>query len=199
MSIRYSCKKCGTCCHEIPGEGGAKRIPIYPNEADRLITFAKKKGIEFKIIEDLVFPDLKNEEILIITYRIRLDNENQACPFYNDVEGCTIQEIKPLSCQAYPLSLKQVDAFNFEISIDPLCSFVLQYYYDLNSLNQEKIKENFKEEYPKAEKFYKYNKKLIFKIRKLEAMKQVVIPRKINIDDFNNYLRTWKRKDIVVK
>ncbi len=197
MDIIYKCKKCGTCCHEIPGEM-VKRIPIYPDEADKLIKIAKEQGIEFKIIEDLVFPDLKNEKILIITYRIRLDNKNQACPFYHDLEGCSIQEIKPLACQSYPLSLKQVDAFNFEISIDPLCSFVLQYYDDLKSLNQEKIKVKFKEEYPKAENFYKYNKKLIFKIKKLESMKKIIIPRKINIEDYNNYLRTWKRKDIVV-
>ncbi len=198
MSIRYKCKKCGTCCHEVSGEY-MKRIPIYPDEVDKLITIAMEQGIEFKIIEDLIFPDLKNKEILILTYRIRLDNENQACPFYKDIEGCTIQEIKPLACQAYPLGLKQVDAFNFEISIDPLCNFVLQYYYDLKSLNLEKIKENFKEEYPKAEKFYKKNKKLIFKIRKLEAMKKIIIPRQISLDEFNNYLRNWKRKDSVVK
>ncbi len=198
MSISFLCKKCGTCCHEILGEY-VKRIPIYPDEADKLIIIAKEQGIKFKIIEDLVFPDLKNEEILILTYRIRLDNENQACPFYHDIEGCTIQETKPLACQAYPLALKQVDAFNFEISIDPLCSFVLQYSDDLKSLNLEKIKENFKEEYPIAEKFYKKNKKLIFKIRKLEAMKKILIPRQINLDDFNNYIKNWKRKDIVVK
>ncbi|HDZ19333.1 MAG TPA: hypothetical protein ENH75_13625, partial [archaeon] len=80
MSISFLCKKCGTCCHEILGEY-VKRIPIYPDEADKLIIIAKEQGIKFKIIEDLVFPDLKNEEILILTYRIRLDNENQACPF----------------------------------------------------------------------------------------------------------------------
>ena len=201
MSLTYKCKRCGTCCHEVKDNEFkyVKRIPIYPEEADRMILIAKEREIEFKIIEDLVFPDLKNEEILILTYRIRLDNEYQVCPFYHDIEGCTIQEAKPLACQAFPLALKQVDAFNFEISIDPHCNFVLQYYDDLESLNLEKIKENFKEEYPKAEKFYKKNKKLIFKIRKLEAIKKIVIPRQISLDDFNNYLRNWKRRDIVVK
>ena len=48
---------CGTCCHEIPGDY-IKRIPIYPKEADELIEVAKEREVEFKIIEDLIFPDI---------------------------------------------------------------------------------------------------------------------------------------------
>ncbi len=66
MSEKYKCRKCGTCCHEVPGEF-VKRIPIYPDEADILIEIAKERGIDFKIIEDLVFPDVKNHKILVIT------------------------------------------------------------------------------------------------------------------------------------
>lgn len=198
MSLKFKCKMCGMCCHEVPG-AYVKRIPIYPDEADRMINIAKGLGIEFKIIEDLVFPDLMNEKILILTYRIRLDNANQCCPFYDRTSGCTVQNIKPLACQAYPLALKQIDAFNFEISIDPLCNFVIQNYSELENLDLEKLKEIFKEEYPKVDKFYQKNKKLIFKIRKLEAGNKIEIPRQINIDDFNNYLKNWDRKEIIVK
>ena len=63
MPLKYKCKMCGTCCHEVPGDF-VKRIPIYPDEADKLIEIAKHRHIEFKIIEDLVFPDIKNEKIL---------------------------------------------------------------------------------------------------------------------------------------
>jgi len=198
MSLKYKCRMCGTCCHEVPGEY-VKRIPIYPDEANRMINIAKGRGIEFKIIEDLVFPDLMNEKILILTYRIRLDNAYQCCPFYDRKGGCTVQNIKPLACQAYPLALKQIDAFNFEISIDPLCNFVIQNYSELENLDLEKLKEIFKEEYPKVDKFYQKNKKLIFKIRKLEAGNKIEIPRQIYIDDFNNYLKNWDRKEIIVK
>ena len=197
MSLRYRCKKCGTCCHEVPGEY-VKRIPIYPDEVDRMIQIAKEREIEFKIIEDLIFPDLKNEKILILTYRIIFNNKNQGCPFYDEVEGCTIQNIKPLACQAYPLSLKQIDAFNFEISIDPLCNFVVRNYDIIETLDLEKLKKLFKEEYPKGEKFYKKNKRLILKMRKLEAMKEIEIPRQIKLDDFNKYLKKWERREIVV-
>ncbi len=201
MNINYNCWKCGTCCHEVETNklGYIKRIPIYPDEADRMINSAKELHIEFKIIEDLVFPDLKNEKILILTYRIRLDNVNQGCPFYVKKIGCIVQDLKPLACQAYPLALKQIDAFNFEISIDPLCNFVKQYYNELENLDLEKLKKIFKEEYPKADKFYKKNKKLIFKIRKLEAANEIKIPHQISTDDFNNYLKNWERKEIIVK
>jgi Fe-S-cluster containining protein len=188
---------CGTCCHEVPGDY-LKRIPIYPDEADKLIEIAKERNIEFKIIEDLVFPDIKNKKILVLTYRIKLDNEDQVCPFYNKQNGCSVHDTKPLACQAYPLALKQVDAFNFEISIDPLCYFVIENYDDLKNLDLETLKEIFKEEYPKADKFYQKNKNLIFKIRKLEATKKIEIPREIDLEEFNSYLQKWERKDISI-
>ncbi|MFX1376492.1 MAG: YkgJ family cysteine cluster protein [Promethearchaeota archaeon] len=197
-NLIYTCKMCGTCCHEVPGDY-VKRIPLYPDEADILIEIAKERGVDFKIIEDLVFPDIKNEQILVLTYRIRLDNDSQGCPFYNNTKGCTIHNNKPLACQAYPLALKRVDAFNFAISIDPLCNFVIQNYNELEIADMEKLKEIFKEEYPKAENFYRKNKKLMFKIRKLEVTNKISIPHEISIDVFNTYLRTWNRSEIRVK
>ena len=70
MSLKYQCKKCGTCCHEVPGDY-IKRIPIYPDEADNLIEIAKERDIKFKIIEDLVFPDIKNKKITISDKDVR--------------------------------------------------------------------------------------------------------------------------------
>lgn len=197
MLEQYKCRLCGTCCHEVPGDY-VKRIPIYPDEADKLINIAKERNVEFKIIEDLVFPDIKNEKILILTYRIKLDNENKGCPFYNDQKGCTVHDSKPLACQSYPLALKRVDAFNFEISIDPLCNFVIENYNELRNLDLQKLKTIFKDEYPKAENFYRKNKKLMLKIRKLETLKKIAIPRKITLEEFNSCLKQWKRKEIVV-
>ncbi|MFX0003637.1 MAG: YkgJ family cysteine cluster protein [Candidatus Hodarchaeota archaeon] len=198
MLEKYKCRKCGTCCHEIPGDY-VKRIPIYPEEADKLIEIAKERNVMFKIIEDLVFPDIKNEKIMILTYRIRLDNENQGCPFYNSQNGCTVHDIKPLACQAYPLALKRIDAFNFEISIDPLCNFVIENYNEIKNLDLSQLKDVFKEEYPKADRFYRKNKKLMLKIRKLEATKNILIPREISLDEFNTYLRNWERIEITVQ
>lgn len=197
MLEHYKCRLCGTCCHEVPGDY-VKRIPIYPDEAERLINVAKERNVEFKIIEDLVFPDFKNEKILILTYRIRLDNESKGCPFYNKQKGCTVHDSKPLACQSYPLALKQIDAFNFEISIDPLCNFVIENYNAIENLDLPKLKEVFKDEYPKAEKFYRKNKKLMLKIRKLETLKKIEIPREISIEKFNACLQDWNREEIIV-
>ncbi len=197
-NLKYKCMMGGTCCHEIPGDY-VKRIPIYPDEADKLIEIAKKREIEFKIIEDLIFPDIKNEKILVLTYRIRLDNESQGCPFYDKKRGCTVHNIKPLACQAYPLALKQIDAFNFEISIDPLCNFVINNYEELETVDLEKLKTIFQEEYPKAVIFYRKNKRIMFKIRELEVTNKISIPREISLDHFNDYLKIWDREEIRVK
>ncbi len=195
--LKYICQKCGTCCHEIPGES-LKRIPLYPDEANRLIDIAKKRAVDFKIIEDLVFPDIKNKKILVITYRIRLDNETQGCPFYKEEKGCTIHEIKPYACQAYPLALKRVDAFTFQIDIDPLCNYVIENYEELKNSDMETLKEIFRDEFPKAEKFFRKNKKLMFKIRKLEAENKIQISRQISLEDFNKALKEWDREEIKV-
>jgi len=197
INLIYKCKMCGTCCHEVPGDY-IKRIPICPEEADTLIDIAKQRGIEFKIIEDLVFPDTKNEKILVLTYRIRLDNESQGCPFYNRSNGCTIHDSKPLACQSYPLALKRIDAFTFTISIDPLCNFVIENYEDLEKSDLESLKQIFVDEYPKSEKFFRKNKRIMFKIRELEVTNSIVVPREINLDEFNEYLKKWDRMEIRV-
>ncbi|MFX1237795.1 MAG: YkgJ family cysteine cluster protein [Promethearchaeota archaeon] len=193
--LKYGCLKCGICCFEIPDNPGAKRIPLYPEEVDELIELAKEKEINFTVEEDLVFPDELNSKILVITYRIILNSQGH-CPFFIKDKGCSIHKIKPYACQAYPLSLKRKDAFQFEITIDPLCKFVIKNYNNLKNKDIANLKEIFFEEYPKAEKFFRKNKKLQLKIRKLEAENKIKIARKITIEDFNNALKKWDRTEI---
>lgn len=185
--------KCGTCCHEIEFK---KRIPLYPEEADELIEIAKERGVEFKILEDLVFPDVLNKKILVVTYKIRLDNETHGCPFYDPEEGCTVHEVKPLACKAYPLALKQVDAFNFQISVDPLCNFVDSNYDLIKEADFTKIIEIFRNEYPNAQEHLKKNKNLMLKIKELEYENKIAISREISLEDFNKYLKEWDREEI---
>lgn len=198
--LKYICQKCGICCYEVPEVieyPSYKRIPLYPEEAERLINVAKERGVPFQVIEDLVFPDKKNEKIIIITYRIKLDNENKRCPFFSTETGCTVHNIKPLACQAYPLALKQIDAFNCKIDIDPLCNFVINNYDTLKIANLEQIKEIFKDEYPKALRHLEKNKKIMLKLRRFEYSKKIEIYRQISLEDFNKFLKEWDRVEFI--
>lgn len=201
MILKYRCMKCGICCYEVEENelGYRKRIPLYPEEVDELIDLAKKYEIEFKVIEDLVFPDIINKNILVLTFKICLDNPKACCPFYDQEEGCTIHEKKPLACKAYPLALKRIDSFNMELSIDPLCNFVSKNYNELKNISLNKIKEIFEIEYPNVERFYRKNKSLILKIRQLEFENKIKITREISLDDFNKALKEWDRIEIRVK
>jgi len=193
--LRYKCERCGICCHQI-NEPYNKRIPLYPEEVDRLIELVKERNIKFQVIEDLVFPDILNKKILVLTYRILLNDPKKRCPFYREEIGCTIHEIKPLACKAYPLSLKQEDAFNFSISIDPLCKFVDKHHETIKYYKKQMIEKVFEEEFINAQKHLRRNKNLILKIKELEYKNKIKIAREITFNEYNKILRNWERKEI---
>jgi len=196
--LKYICLKCGTCCFinlSFPNADYVKRIPLYPEEVDRLIEIAKKRQINLMVKEDLVFPDILNKKILVLTYRFIL-NENGYCVFYDPKLGCTIHEIKPFACQAYPLALKRIDAFNLEITIDSTCNWVEKHHNKLKNIDYNKIKMIFSEGFKNAEAFLAKNKKLQLHIRRLEAENKIKIARQISIEDFNIALKNWKREEV---
>jgi Fe-S-cluster containining protein len=197
--FKFRCLMCGTCCHEVPqvdDEPTYKRIPLYPEELIRLEKLAEERGIELRTIEDVVFPDVKNKRILVLTYRILLDNEEKVCPFHDPKVGCTIQELKPLACYAYPLAVKTLDAFNMEIQIDPLCKFTIENYTNLKGIDGNSIKIIYDTEYNRAKRMLVRNKKAIFNIKILEKEGKIHIPDKIDISDFNRYLKEWDRTEL---
>ena len=49
VDMKYTCRLCGTCCHEVPGEY-VKRIPLYPDEAEILIEIADKEKRAMSIL-----------------------------------------------------------------------------------------------------------------------------------------------------
>jgi len=95
--------------------------------------------------------------------------------------------------------LTRIDAFNFKISIDPLCNFIIDNYDQLLNVDLDNLKIIFKDEFPKAEKFYRKNKRLQFKIQELEYEGKIEIPRELLIKDFNRYLNQWEREEIIVR
>jgi Fe-S-cluster containining protein len=198
--LKYSCLNCGTCCSEVPGSmeyPTYKRIPLYPDEADRLIEIAKQRGVPFYIIEDLVFPDDQNKKILVVTWRIKLDNQKKQCPFH-DENGCQVHDIKPIACRAYPLAIKQEDAFKSKISIDPLCNWVVENYDVLSNIDFKQLKEIFPIEFSHAQNHLKRNKKIMLKLKQLENEQKIKIFRKISSEKFDKYLKEWDREEIRV-
>ncbi len=159
---------CGKCCHEVPfveDECSYKRIPLYPEEANRLENIAKERGIELHLIEDLVFPDELNQRIILVTWRILLDNKEKVCPFHQKGKGCTIHDQKPLACKSYPLALQTIDAFNTKIEIDPLCEFTIQNRDALEKANAKDISEIYGGEFENVTKHLERNKKVQTKLR----------------------------------
>lgn len=69
----------------------------------------------------------------------------------------------------------------------------------MNNIDIKQLEEVFEEEFPKAQKFYQKNKKLQLKIKKLEYERKIIIPREITLENFNNYLKKWDRKEITAK
>ena len=195
--LNYECLKCGKCCFNLSFSDTdyIKRIPIYPEEVDKLIEIAKKRQIPLKVKEDLVFPDILNKKILVLTYRFLLD-ENGYCVFYDPKIGCTIHEHKPFACQAYPLAIQRIDAFNLEITIDSACNWVEEHHIKLKDIDFDKIKIIFSEGFKKAEAFLTKNKKLQLHIRRMEVENNIKIARQISSEDFNRALKNWKRDEI---
>lgn len=196
---RYHCLNCGRCCHEVPGtpdDPTYKRIPLYPDEADRLVSVARERDVPFKIIEDLVFPDALNEKILVVTYRVLLNNPESVCPFHEKSIGCTIHEIKPLACRAYPLAVKTEDAFTQRIEIDPICKFTVLHRQFLENIDDLTLKQVYPEEYQHALAHLKKNKRVMFKLMRLEREGKIRIPKKISAEDFDACLKKWDRVEI---
>jgi len=205
MEVHFSCLRCGKCCHEVPEEEiedefrdkvpnkAFKRIPLFAEEADRLEQYAKERNIDLHLIEDLVFPDIKNKKILVLTYRIMLDNKEKVCPFFITDKGCSINEYKPLACKVYPLALKTEDAFNMKITIDPLCKFTIENRGNLERIDFKHLLEIYDVEFGLAKNLLKRSKQAIISLMEKQQTGEVEIPQKIDPIEYDKYLKEWDR------
>jgi Fe-S-cluster containining protein len=197
--LKFRCLMCGKCCHEVSGskeDPTYKRIPLFPEEATRLEKLAKEKGIDLHLIEDLVFPDTQNSKILVLTYRIMLDNKEKVCPFHDPNSGCIIQDQKPVACFAYPLAIQTIDAFNFQIYIDPLCKFTIENHEKLKNIDFKKLREIYDIEYKRAQKMLARNKQAIIDLNFRMKKGEINIPKEIDNTDFDRYLKEWDRTEL---
>jgi Fe-S-cluster containining protein len=206
--LKFRCMCCGKCCHEVPKDeiqdeyandennNAYKRIPLFNEEADRLEKLAEEMDVPLRIIEDLVFPDIKNQKILVLTYRILLDNPDQCCPFYNNEIGCRINDQKPLACRAYPLALKTEDAFNMRINIDPLCQFTIDHREELEQIDFPKLVNVYDIEMELAKDLLNRSKQSILNLMEKQQLGEIEIPINVDVNDYNRYLNEWEREAI---
>lgn len=84
--LSFSCKMCGHCCY---GEGG---IVVGTKDLPRLLE-------HFQMDKELFFTTytkkFDNKPCLIV-------NEDKYCYFFEANKGCTIHEVRPNVCRAWP-------------------------------------------------------------------------------------------------
>ncbi|MEX2684336.1 MAG: YkgJ family cysteine cluster protein [Candidatus Sigynarchaeota archaeon] len=194
-TVEFNCLRCGSCCHEYEFADGMnfKRIPVFPEELDELEVFAKENGILIKFLEDVVFPDIKNKRIIVVTYRIVLEGSEKCCPFFQASRGCLVNEIKPLACKAYPLAQKKIDAYTQEMYIDPYCRFIEGNEIQVKNAAIENIKSLFASELDFSARLMKKNQEIILKLKQLTVEGKILIPEKVSTNDMDIWLRTWDR------
>lgn len=193
--VDFTCKKCGSCCHEYPfaSEINFKRIPVFPSELEPLEAHADKHDIDVKFLEDVIVPDMVNQKIIVITYRIILDGENGSCPFYDRKIGCTVDAFKPLACKAYPLAQKRVDAFTRSIEIDPYCCFIEENELKVKNMDENILKEYFKKEFHNSKRLMERNKKIMLKLRMLASRGKIAYPSEVKGEKYDKWLKQWER------
>ncbi len=195
-SLKFECLKCGTCCHEydFADDASIKRIPVFPEELGNLEKYAMEHGIKVKFLEDVVFPDVKNEKILVITYKIILEGKEKCCPFFSTSGGCLVNTFKPLACKAYPIAQKKVDACHTSMDLDPYCKFIERNEDQVKKCSQQDLKSLFPAEILQSKLLMEKNQEIILILKQLTFLGKISIPDTISADHMNNYLQSWERE-----
>ncbi len=203
--MKFKCLGCGICCKNITqtNEEGeeivSKKIPIYPEEADRLESIASLRSVDdLKIVEDFVFADKKTQKILVVRYKYML-KEGEYCVFSDPTtRKCTIYENRPLVCRGYPIAMRDIDAFNTEIIVDPDCPGVQQLLKEIKQLTIKELKECFPDEVHWAKKTFEREKRSIEILKQMEHTKEICLEDKFTFEEFNNALKDWERTIIQI-
>ncbi|MHA1869910.1 MAG: YkgJ family cysteine cluster protein [Promethearchaeota archaeon] len=195
----FNCLQCGICCKKPSQESNdakdeiIKKIPVYPEEADILEVLARKNNIPLRLIEDNILPDVKNKKIIVTRFNIILDEQNNfTCPFSIN-NKCSIYDNRPLVCRAYPVSLKEVDAFRREIFLDKNCLGIQKLEKGLENIDLEGLKKMFPLEFNFALQLFNREKQIILKLKSLEMDQKIELGVKISFEEFDNAIKNWDR------
>jgi len=204
---KFQCARCGLCCakpiiEEVEAKDIFKKIPIYPEEAEMLEELAAMNNIPLRMIEDFdaCIPDTLNKKIMVTRYTIMLDEENNnRCPFSAD-NGCSIYDNRPLVCRAYPISMRELDAFQREIFIDDDCAAIKEFRKEnkdyFANFTMDDIKAYFPIEYRIAVRLFDKEKQIALKLRLLEREKKIELNTQLSVEEFDVALREWDRVEI---
>jgi len=196
LLLKFECLKCGTCCHEyeFADDTSIKRIPVFPEELEKLEKYATEHDVKIKFLEDVVFPDLKNEKILVITYKIILEGKEKCCPFFLASCGCRVNDFKPLACKAYPLAQKKVDAYHTTMDLDPYCKFIEKNEEQVKNCSQQDLISSFPAEFLQSKLLMEKNQEIILVLKQLTFQGKISIPDTVSTDQMNKWLLSWERE-----
>jgi Fe-S-cluster containining protein len=97
---RFSCQKCGRCCY-TPGAG----LYLEKEDFERIAGHIGKKKLRSLCRYD------KQLQAWVL---------RQPCPFYDQEKGCTIYDIRPLTCAKYPLHPPSMQ-MPYHLAVDAFC------------------------------------------------------------------------------
>jgi Fe-S-cluster containining protein len=193
----FTCTRCGLCCHyppaPAPGEEPVeKKICVYPEEARVLERIAGERGVQLRLLEDLVMPDVQNKR--------------NACPFYAEdrdptspgkhLARCTIHAERPLACRAYPLAVRRLDSFTQKFFIDPDCPAIQAQLAAFKGIKPEEVTMAFPTEKAWAQKQDAREQAVFLEVRCLAQQGKARIPENFPNADYEVALRDWERVEI---
>ncbi len=209
--MKFVCQGCATPCCALR-EGEEKKIMLFPEE----VAFLEKQAVELDqrlaVLEDLVFPDVKNRIILVASYRLYLEIlPSKACGFMRpENHWCRIQELlgfekKPLVCQAYPIAIKIVDATTREYFLDTGCPFIeenviaYERMKDLKTVAEVEgfLRENFPAEFRAANQIVNRLAWIPLRLRQLEQEGKIRVPDEFSAEEWAEALPSWDRMDLI--
>ena len=167
---------------------------MFIDEIEKLEQFATEQDIKIKFLEDVIFPDIINEKIVVITYKIVLEGNERCCPFFSADLGCQVNSFKPIACKAYPIAQKKVDAFHVSIDLDPYCKFVENHEEEVGTFSEKEIVASFPSEFNESKRLMEKNQQIILKIKQLTYQGKINIPEIVDPEKFDEWLQTWDRE-----
>ncbi|MHA1300732.1 MAG: YkgJ family cysteine cluster protein [Candidatus Helarchaeota archaeon] len=165
----FKCLKCGYCCHNIKSEGYERYIPIYSDEVEKLKNLAEKNKLSLKIEPDLLYPDILNKKLIIVTYIFKFE---KVCAFYSENLGCTIYKDRPITCRAYPVAVWRAD-INYTMKVNTDCKFVEKNIDLISPKNYTELEKFFPKEYIQAKNLMIKGKEVIYRIIELEKQNKI--------------------------